>query len=85
MLAGCYVVYFNCWRYIWFSYFIVEKDGTVTNAGVVKSLHADLDKEAVRVVMLMNEMGLKWTPSGRNRSRPVRVQFRIPVRFRLEE
>jgi len=34
-------------------------------------------------VNTMNESGIKWTP-GRQRGRPVKVQFRLPVRFKLQ-
>ena len=58
--------------------FIVEKNGTVTNATVVTPVDPDLDKEAVRVVGSMPE----WTPGTLNGA-PVRVKYSIPVRFSL--
>ena len=58
--------------------FIVEKNGTVTNATVVTPVDPDLDNEAVRVVGNMP----KWTPGTLNGA-PVRVKYSIPVRFSL--
>lgn len=60
--------------------FIVEKDGSITNAQVIRSVDNDLDKEALRVVSKMP----KWTP-GKNGGIPVRSYFTIPVNFRLKE
>ena len=63
--------------------FVVEKDGTVTDAKVVRDIGAQCGQEALRVVNLMNNEGIRWTP-GKQRGRPVRVQFNLPVRFKLE-
>lgn len=60
--------------------FIVEKDGSITNAQVIRSVDSDLDREALRVVGKMP----KWTP-GRNGGVPVRSYFTLPVNFRLQE
>ncbi len=56
--------------------FIVEKDGSVSNARVVQGIDKDLNEEAVRVVSSMP----KWTP-GQVNGEFVRVQFTIPVNF----
>ena len=63
--------------------FVVEKDGSVTDARVVRDIGAQCGDEALRVVNLMNQQGIKWTP-GKQRGRPVRVQFNLPVKFKLE-
>lgn len=63
--------------------FVVEKDGTVSDARVVRDIGAQCGQEALRVVNLMNSQSIKWTP-GKQRGRPVRVQFNLPVRFKLE-
>lgn len=63
--------------------FVVEKDGTVSDARVVRDIGAQCGQEALRVVNLMNSQNIKWTP-GKQRGRPVRVQFNLPVRFKLE-
>lgn len=59
--------------------FIVERDGSVTNEKVVKSVDPSLDKEAMRVVRSMPS----WKPGKQNGS-AVRVQYTIPVTFKLE-
>lgn len=58
--------------------FIVEKDGSITQVRIAKSVNVDLDKEALRVV---NKMP-KWNP-GTNKGVPVRSYFTLPVTFRL--
>ncbi|MDE6480286.1 MAG: energy transducer TonB [Muribaculaceae bacterium] len=60
--------------------FIVEKDGSVTQAQIVKGVDKDLDKEALRVV---NKMP-KWQ-AGKNNGVAVRSYFTLPVQFRLQQ
>lgn len=59
--------------------FVVEKDGKITNAEIVRDIGAGCGQEALRVVGLMPE----WEP-GKQRGRPVRVQFNLPVKYKLE-
>lgn len=58
--------------------FIVNKDGSVSDVTVLKSVDRDLDREAVRVVKSMP----KWQP-GKNNGVPVRSYFTLPINFRL--
>ena len=58
--------------------FIVEKDGAISNAKVVKTVESSLDKEALRVVTTMP----KWVP-GKQNGEPVRVKYTAPLTFRL--
>ena len=58
--------------------FIVEKDGSISNAEVKRSIHESLDKEALRVVNAMP----KWKP-GMENGQPVRARFHIPVSFKI--
>jgi TonB family protein len=58
--------------------FIVEKDGSISNAKVAKSTYSSLDEEALRVVSAMP----KWTP-GKQNGEAVRVKYSVPVSFRL--
>ena len=60
--------------------FVVNKDGSICEANVVKSVDPLLDAEALRVVNAMPH----WTP-GKQRGEPVRVRFTIPVAFHLAE
>lgn len=59
--------------------FIVEKDGSISGASIVKGVDRDLDQEALRVVKRMP----KWQP-GKNNGQPVRSYFNLPVTFRLQ-
>jgi TonB family protein len=59
--------------------FIIEEDGTVSDARVVQRVSDELDAEALRVVCAMP----KWTP-GRQKGQPVRVKYTMPVTFRLQ-
>ena len=58
--------------------FIVEKDGSITNAKVVRGVSPLLDQEALRVVGIMP----KWNPATQ-RGQAVRVQYTLPVMFSL--
>ena len=60
--------------------FVVEKDGSVSQAQIVKGVDKDLDKEALRVV---NKMP-KWQ-AGKNNGVAVRSYFTLPVQFRLQQ
>ena len=59
--------------------FVVEKDGSICGAEVVKSVHEQLDTEALRAISTMP----KWKP-GKQRGKVVRVKYAIPVNFRLD-
>ncbi len=59
--------------------FVVNRDGTIVDIEVVRSIDRSLDAEAVRVVSNMP----RWTP-GRQRGRTVRVKYTLPVNFRLQ-
>ena len=58
--------------------FIVEKDGSIVSPKILKSVHPQLDAEAVRVISGMPN----WSP-GIQRGEPCRVKYTIPVNFRL--
>ena len=58
--------------------FTINTDGSVSNVRVTRSLDPALDKEAVRVI----SSSPKWNP-GKQRDRPVKVSYSIPVIFQL--
>lgn len=58
--------------------FVVNKDGSISDAKIVKSMDPALDKEAIRVVSSMPN----WIP-GRQKGKPVRVKYTLPITFRL--
>ena len=59
--------------------FDVEKDGSITEARIAKSVAPLLDAEALRVINSMPN----WTP-GRQNGEAVRVKYTVPVTFRLQ-
>lgn len=59
--------------------FVVNKDGTISEAKVVKSVDPALDKEAVRLIYAMPN----WKP-GTMRGKAVRVRYTQPITFRLQ-
>lgn len=59
--------------------FVVEKDGSVGEVKVARSVDKDLDKEAVRVVKTLP----RFTP-GRQNGQVVRVWYTLPVTFKLK-
>lgn len=62
--------------------FVVERDGSLSNVKIKRSLSADTDAEAIRLITAPEAP--KWTP-GMQGNKPVRVQFSIPVSFKLDE
>ena len=60
--------------------FVVEKDGSISNAKVVKSIDPSLDAEALRVINAMPN----WIP-GKQNNKLVRVLYTVPITFRLED
>ena len=60
--------------------FIVQKDGSITHAKIVRSIDSELDAEALRVVKGMP----KWTP-GTQFGKPVSVKYTLPVKFSLQK
>ena len=59
--------------------FVVEKDGSITEAKIVKSVSPELDAEALRVIGSMPN----WMPGMQN-GEPVRVKYTVPITFRLQ-
>ena len=59
--------------------FVVERDGSITDVRVVRSVDPSLDREASRVVRSMP----RWSPGKQNGS-AVRVKYTVPVVFRLQ-
>jgi len=59
--------------------FVVNTDGSIVDIQVVRGVHPSLDEEAVRVIKSMP----KWIP-GKQRGKPVRVRFTLPINFRLQ-
>ena len=58
--------------------FIIERDGLVKHASILRGIGEEYNKEALRVVKEMPP----WQP-GKKKGNPVRVQFNLPVKFSL--
>ncbi|MDO5017137.1 MAG: M56 family metallopeptidase [Porphyromonas sp.] len=61
--------------------FIIEKDGSITDIKVVKSIHPLLDAEAIRIVQAMP----KWIPGKDKEGNTIRTRFTIPLLFKLKD
>lgn len=59
--------------------FVINQNGEVTNATIIRGVDPSLDREALRVVEAMP----KWKP-GKQRNRPVRVSYTVPINFVLQ-
>jgi len=59
--------------------FVVNRDGSIVDIEVVRSVDRSLDAEAIRVISKMP----RWTP-GKQRGKTVRVKYTLPVNFRLQ-
>ena len=57
--------------------FVIERDGSLSQVRVAKSLDPRFDKEAIRVVKSMP----KWNPAMQN-GKPVRCNYTVPVPFK---
>lgn len=60
--------------------FVIEPDGSITNAKLLRGVHPQLDKEALSVISNMP----KWKP-GQQNGLYVRVSYTIPFRFYLDK
>jgi TonB family protein len=58
--------------------FVIEIDGTINDIRVLRGIGGGCDEEAVRVIRNMP----RWLP-GKQRGKPVRVQFNMPIKFSL--
>ena len=60
--------------------FYVEKDGTIGNVEIEKSVHPLLDNETIRLLKSMP----KWIPGTQDGS-PVRVKYTVPLTYNFTE
>lgn len=58
--------------------FIVDENGNISDAKVLRGVHPLLDEAAI---LMLGKMP-RWTP-GEQRGKPVKVKFRLPVQFKL--
>ena len=62
--------------------FVVNKQGKIQEIKLIRDPGAGLGKEAIRIVRMMNTLPEAWTP-GKQRGRKVKVQYSLPIRFKL--
>lgn len=60
--------------------FVVDRDGTISDLGIINNIDPDLDKEALRIVRLTSG---KWKP-GIKRGLPVPMRYSLPINFELK-
>lgn len=58
--------------------FVINQDGSISDAQIVRSVHPALDQEALRVVQAMPN----WIP-GKLRGKAAKTKFTIPISFSL--
>ncbi len=61
-----------------FVQFVINKKGEVVNVEVIRGVDPYLDAEALRVVKSLPN----WAP-GKQRGKPVKVSFQVPINFKL--
>jgi len=59
--------------------FIVNRDGSISDIKVLRSLEPSFDAEAIEVIKLLP----KWIP-GKQNGKIVRTQYALPIKFRVE-
>jgi len=59
--------------------FVVDRDGSISNAKIARGVDPSIDKEALRVVNTLP----KWKP-GMQRGKAVRVSYTVPISFQLQ-
>jgi len=62
--------------------FVVTRHGTIDDIVILRDIGAGCGEAALEVIEGMNNMGKKWTP-GKQRGRPVKVLFTLPVKFKI--
>jgi TonB family protein len=63
--------------------FVVELDGSLSGVRVLRDIGAGCGQEAIRLVELMSAKG-QWIP-GKQLERSARVQYNLPIKFRLDD
>ncbi len=58
--------------------FVIEKNGEITDVKILRGIGGGCDEEAIRIIKAMP----KWKP-GKQRDKAVRVQFNLPIKFKL--
>lgn len=64
--------------------FVVGQDGRIRDIEIVRDIGGECGLEVKRLIQLMIDRYILWIP-GKQRGRPVDVQYNLPVRFRLAD
>ena len=62
--------------------FVVDTDGKISNVKILRDLGGGCGAAAAQAVKSMNDMPERWTP-GKQRGKPVKVLYTLPIQFRL--
>jgi len=62
--------------------FTVEENGAMSNLRIVRNPGYGMGEEALRIMQLLQSGGVAWKP-GKIAGVPVRVQFNMPIKFKL--
>lgn len=60
--------------------FVVKGDGSIVNVEVIRGVHPDYDKEAMRVISMLPA----WKGGSQN-GRPISVRMVLPIKFNLQQ
>lgn len=63
--------------------FVIDKEGKIETVKCIKDIGGGCGEESIRVIKLMNEKKMVWTP-GKHDGKTVKVKYHLPVRFKLE-
>jgi TonB family protein len=63
--------------------FIVNKEGRIKDAAIVRPLSKECDAEVLRIIQLMNDQDILWT-AGKQKEKTVNVVYHLPIRFKLQ-
>ena len=64
--------------------FVVEKNGFLTQPKILKDIGGGCAIEAIRVLGLLNQQGIRWVP-GKHLGEAVRTRYNLPIKFKLQE
>ena len=64
--------------------FVIERDGQISNIRIVRDIGYNCGKEAMKVIEKMQKADIRWIPGKLESGEPVRVQFNMPIKFKLE-
>ena len=64
--------------------FVIEKEGIITGAEILKDIEGGCGEEVLRVIGLIEKSGILWVPA-KNKGEIVRSRITLPVKFKLEE